>query len=156
MPRFIEIAREDRLTVLTIARPEAANALHPDASWEMAEAIDAFAADDEQWLLLLTGAGDRAFCAGTDLKYRSAHGRGGLPPSGFGGMTRRFDLTKPVIAAVNGVAYGGGFELALCCDIIVASDRARFALREVLHGLAALGGGSNGCRAMSACGWRRN
>jgi acetyl-CoA C-acetyltransferase len=139
--RFARIAREGRLTIVTIDRPESANCLHPDASWELASIFDAFTVDPGQWVAILTATGDRAFCAGADLKYRAEHGRQPLPPSGFGGMTQRFDLDKPVIAAINGVALGGGFELALACDLIIASERARFALPEVKHGLAALGGG---------------
>jgi len=139
--RFTKVAREGRLTIVTIDRPEAANALHPEASAELSAIFDAFAADPDQWVAILTATGDRAFCAGTDLKYRADHGRKPLPPGGFGGLTLRFDLDKPVIAAVNGVALGGGFELVLACDLVIASDLARFALSEVRHGLAALGGG---------------
>jgi enoyl-CoA hydratase/carnithine racemase len=94
-----------------------------------------------QWLAILTGAGERAFCAGADLKQQAAEGGIEMPRSGFGGLTSRFDLTKPVIAAVNGVALGGGFELALACDLIIAADSASFALPEPRVGLAALGGG---------------
>lgn len=150
MSQFILVHKEDKVTILTINRPECANALHPEAHWELAKAIDDFASDTDQWVLILTGAGNRAFCAGMDLKNRAEAGRQPLPPSGFGGMTRRFDLDKPVIAAVNGIALGGGFELALACDLIIASDQARFGLPEVKHGLAALGGGIQRlCRAIN-------
>ncbi len=90
---------------------------------------------------IITGAGSKAFCAGHDLKQQARGGGLKTPPSGFGGLTSRFGLVKPVIAAVNGVAMGGGFELALACDIIVASETAVFALPEPRVGLAALGGG---------------
>ena len=83
----------------------------------------------------------QAFSAGNDLKHQAAGGELGTPPSGFAGLTSRFDLTKPVIAAVNGVAMGGGFEVALACDLIIASDNATFALPEPRVGLAALAGG---------------
>ncbi|AWB25284.1 enoyl-CoA hydratase [Methylobacterium currus] len=137
---FITVTREDRVTVLTINRPTAYNALNAAAHEEMAAAFDAFAADDDQWVAILTGAG-RAFCAGHDLKQQAAGGGLVTPTSGFGGLTGRFDLTKPVIAAVNGAAMGGGFELALACDIVVASAAALFALPEPKVGLAALAGG---------------
>ncbi|MBB5048078.1 crotonobetainyl-CoA hydratase [Rhodopseudomonas rhenobacensis] len=107
----------------------------------MAAALDAFAADDNQWVAIVTGDGDKAFCAGQDLKSELPTSAASLPPSGCGGMTSRFDLDKPVIAAVNGIALGGGFELALACDLIVASSQASFALPEPRVGLAALAGG---------------
>lgn len=132
------------LTIITINRPHVANALHPDASWELAETLDQFAADPNQWVAIITGAGDRSFCAGTDLKYRARFGRQPLPASGFAGLTKRFDLDKPVVAVVNGAAFGGGFELALACDIIIGSEHARFGLTEVTHGQSALGGGFSG------------
>ena len=82
--------------------------------------------------------GDKAFCAGSDLK----EGLGGTyPRNGYAGLAERFDLNKPIIAAVNGFALGGGFELALCCDLIIASENARFGLPEPLVGAVALGGG---------------
>jgi enoyl-CoA hydratase/carnithine racemase len=103
--------------------------------------FDDFAADPELWVAILTGAGGRAFCAGNDLKYQAAGNKVEVPPSGFGGLTSRYDLAKPVIAAVNGIAMGGGFEIALACDLIVASENAVFALPEPRVGLAALAGG---------------
>jgi crotonobetainyl-CoA hydratase len=103
--------------------------------------FDAFAADPDQWVAIVTGAGDRAFSAGNDLKYQAAGGKLSWPKSGFAGLTARFDLDKPLIAAVNGIAMGGGFEIALACDIIVASEAAVFALPEPRVGLAALAGG---------------
>lgn len=138
---FITVEQEERLTLITLNRPEVLNALHPQAHHELATAFDAFQADPNQWVAIVTGAGGRAFCAGNDLKFRAAAGRRQMPESGFGGLTARFDLDKPVIAAVNGMALGGGFELALACDLIVADERAHFALPEVKVGLAALAGG---------------
>ena len=138
---FISIDREGPLTIITIRRPGVRNALHRAAHDEMAAALDAFAADDDQWVAIITGDGDKAFCAGQDLKSELPTSAASLPPSGCGGMTTRFDLDKPVIAAVNGIAFGGGFELALACDIIVASLQSTFALPEPRVGLAALGGG---------------
>jgi len=138
---FVQVEREGPLTIVTLNRPEVMNALHSPAHFELAEVFDAFAADPEQWVAIVTGAGERAFSAGNDLKHQAGGGRMGNPPSGFAGLTTRFDLTKPLIAAVNGVAMGGGFEIALACDIIVASEAAVFALPEPRVGLAALAGG---------------
>jgi enoyl-CoA hydratase/carnithine racemase len=140
-PEFCSVEREGRLTVVTINRPDVMNALHPAANKELAEIFDAFAADPEQWVAIITGAGDKAFSAGNDLKYQASGQPMSIPPSGFAGLTSRFDLAKPVIAAVNGIAMGGGFEIALACDIIVASENAVFALPEPRVGLAALAGG---------------
>ncbi len=138
---FIRVEREGPVTVITLNRPDVMNALHSPAHFELHEAFDAFAADPEQWVGIVTGAGERAFSAGNDLKHQATGGEMRSPPSGFAGLTSRFDLTKPLIAAVNGVAMGGGFEIALACDIIVASDKAVFALPEPRVGLAALAGG---------------
>ena len=138
---FVKVEREGRVTLVTINRPEVMNALHPPANREVAQAFDDFAADPELWVAILTGAG-RAFCAGNDLKHQASGGdMSGQPATGFAGLTSRFDLAKPVIAAVNGLAMGGGFEIALACDLIVASEDALFALPEPRVGLAALAGG---------------
>lgn len=139
--QFCKVERDGPLTVVTINRPEVMNAVHSPAHFEMADIFDAFAADPEQWVGIVTGAGDRAFSAGNDLKFQAAGGKLTIPPSGFGGLCSRFDLDKPLIAAVNGIAMGGGFEIALACDIILASDNAIFALPEPRVGLAALAGG---------------
>jgi len=140
--QFCKVAREERLTIVTLNRPEVMNALHAPAHVELNEVFDSFARDPEQWVAIVTGEGDRAFSAGNDLKVTAAGGpRPAMPSGGFGGLTSRFDLDKPVIAAVNGIAMGGGFEIALACDIIVASEQAIFALPEPRVGLAALAGG---------------
>ena len=139
---FCKVEREGRLTIVTLNRPEVMNALHGPAHQELGEVFDAFSADPEQWVAIVTGAGERAFSAGNDLKVTAAGGpRGTLHPGGFGGLTSRTDLDKPVIAAVNGIAMGGGFEIALACDLIIAADTAVFALPEPRVGLAALAGG---------------
>src|SRR5277367_5154776 len=138
---FIKVEQDGPITTFTINRPEVMNALHSPAHFEMAKAFDTFAADPGQWVGIITGAGDRAFCAGNDLKYQANGGEMSLPPSGFAGVTTRFDLYKPLIAAANGVAMGGGFEIALACDLIVASETAIFALPEPRVGLAAVAGG---------------
>jgi enoyl-CoA hydratase/carnithine racemase len=116
------------------------------ANQELVEAFDEFQTNPDLWVAIITGAGDKAFCAGNDLKYHAEiQARTGKrpihPAKGFGGLANRFDLDKPVIAAVNGLAMGGGFEIALACDIIVASDQAKFALPEPRVGLAAGAGG---------------
>jgi len=125
---------------ITINRPEVRNALHPAAHAEMAAALDAFAANDALLVAVLTGTGDRAFCVGSDLKVRAEMGRDDMPATGFGGIAERFDRWKPMIAAVNGDAIGGGLELVLACDIAVAVEGARFGLPEPKVGLAASGG----------------
>jgi enoyl-CoA hydratase/carnithine racemase len=139
--KFVVVEKEGPVTTVTLNRPEVMNALHIEAHYELGEVFDAFAADQSQWVAIVTGAGDRAFSAGNDLKHQASGGRRGQPPSGFAGLTSRFDLVKPVIAAVNGVAMGGGFEIALACDLIIASETAVFALPEPRVGLAALAGG---------------
>jgi enoyl-CoA hydratase/carnithine racemase len=141
MPEFCKLEREGRVLTVTLNRPELLNALHPPSHVELDAAWREFETDPELWVAIVTGAGDRAFCAGNDLKYQAAGGRVEIPASGFAGLTGRYELVKPVIAAVNGVAMGGGFEIALACDLIVASERAVFALPEPRVGLAALAGG---------------
>lgn len=142
MAEFSESQRDGHVLTVTINRPEVLNALHPAANRELASVWDEFQADPDLWVGIITGAGDRAFSAGNDLKHQASGGdMSGQPASGFAGLTSRFDLDKPVIAAVNGVAMGGGFEIALACDIIIASDQAVFALPEPRVGLAALAGG---------------
>lgn len=135
------VERRGPITIVTINRPEVLNALHAPAHAELGAIFDDFAADPDQWVAIVTGAGGRAFSAGNDLKYQAAGGELTTPPSGFGGLTSRFDCTKPLIAAVNGVAMGGGFEVALACDFIIASENAVFALPEPRVGLVALAGG---------------
>ncbi len=142
MPEFCNSERDGRVLVVTINRPKVMNALHPPANIELEKVFDDFVADPELWVAIITGAGDRAFSAGNDLKYQAAGGpRIEAPRTGFGGLTARYDNPKPVIAAVNGVAMGGGFENTLACDRIIASTHAGFALPEPRVGLAALAGG---------------
>ena len=146
MGQYSKTETDGHLLIVTIDRPEVYNALHPMANQELADVFDAFQADPDLWVAIITGAGDKAFSAGNDLKYHSEHRRKtgqspAHPPRRMGGLASRFDLDKPVIAAVNGVAMGGGFEIALACDIIVASDKATFALPEPKVGLAAGSGG---------------
>ena len=128
--------------VITIDRPEVLNALHPQGHFELADAFDRYAKDSALRVAIITGAGERAFCVGTDLKALAATGHDEKPKTGFAGITHRFDLWKPVIAAVNGLCLGGGVEILAACDLAVASDHAEFGLSEPLVGLAALGGGA--------------
>jgi len=138
--QFCLVDTSDHIMTVTINRPDRLNALHPLANVELGEVFDRFASDDDLWVAIITGAG-RGFSAGNDLRWQAEGGERVAMPRGFGGLTSRFDLTKPVIAAVNGVAMGGGFEIALACDLIIASDQAKFALPEPKVGLAALAGG---------------
>lgn len=141
MGEFCTTERDGNLLIVTLNRPDRLNALHPPANAELATVFDDFAADDDAWVAIVTGAG-RGFSAGNDLKYQAEGGdRSAAPSSGFAGLTNRYDLNKPVIAAVNGVAMGGGFEIALACDLIIAAESATFALPEPRVGLAALAGG---------------
>jgi len=140
--RFCEVNSRDRVLTVTINRPECRNALHRESSFELGAIFDEFEQDSEHRVAIVTGAGDVAFCAGADLKQAERTSReDAVPASGFGGLVARFGRTKPVIAAVNGFAMGGGFEIALACDIIVAAENATFGLTEPRVGLAALSGG---------------
>jgi len=136
---FITVRHTERVTTITLNRPQVMNAINPAMHAELQSAFDAFAADDGRFIAVVTGAGERAFCAGSDLKATDRHGD--YPKNGYAGLIERFDLNKPVIAAVNGLALGGGFEIALACDLIIAADTASFGLPEPLVGAVALGGG---------------
>lgn len=140
--QYVLYEKRDAVAYVTVNRPEVMNALHPPARTELEQVWEDFLADDGLWVAILTGAGERAFCAGSDLKYRvteadeQALRRPAAPSSGV--LERCW---KPVIAAVNGYAVGGGLELALGCDLIVAADNAQFGLPEPRRGLFADGGG---------------
>jgi crotonobetainyl-CoA hydratase len=138
---FITVASKGRVTWVTLNRPEVMNAINPAMHHELQAAFDAFAADSEQFVCVVTGAGDRAFCAGSDLKARAEGAPLGYPKNGYAGLIERFDLYKPIIAAVNGLCLGGGFEVALASDIIIAAENASFGLPEPRVGAIALGGG---------------
>lgn len=128
------------IRTITLNRPEVLNAINADMHWELEEAFNAFASAPDEQICVIRGEG-RGFCAGTDLKAAVAEGRRPYPPHGYAGLIERFDCPKPFIAAVNGLALGGGFELALACDLIIASESASFGLPEPLVGAVALGGG---------------
>lgn len=158
------LEREQRgfVQVLTLNRPEAANSINPELMSELARAYDEISRDDGTRVIVLTGAGDRVFCAGMDLRAFSeqrnqedgASGSGGQTSGGGGGGQDQQDRSatnfnlfrdpypKPIIAAVNGAAVGGGFEMVLSCDLVVAAETARFGLPEVKRGLLAGGGGT--------------
>lgn len=140
---FAKTETKDKILIVTINRPEVYNAVHPPLSRELDEIWNDFLKDPDLWVAILTGAGEKAFSAGNDLKYsaQAAQYRVNQPASGFAGLTNRFDRTKPIIAAVNGFAMGGGMETALSCDIIIASENAKFALPEVKVGFFAAAGG---------------
>ena len=140
MTEFCRVELSAHVMTVTISRPERLNALHPPANAELGRVFDDFAANDDAWVAIITGEG-RGFCAGNDLRYQAEGGERVPMPRGFGGLTSRFDLTKPIIAAVNGVCMGGGFEIALACDLIIAARGARFALPEATVGMAATAGG---------------
>jgi len=138
--------KKGHIAYVTINRPEVMNALHYAANVELNEIFADFKQDDEAWVAIITGTGERAFSAGNDLKATAqATARGesftGQKPVPFGGITTGFECPKPLIAAVNGVAMGGGFEIALACDLIIAAEHARFALPEPRVGLLAAAGG---------------
>ncbi|MEN3279356.1 MAG: hypothetical protein V7607_496 [Solirubrobacteraceae bacterium] len=135
--------RRGRIALFTLNRPDQRNAVDPDVTRLMNERVVEFEADDDLWVGVVTGAGDRAFCAGADLKAIADGQLSGIvdgEPYGFAGLVRG-TRHKPVIAAVDGPALAGGTELAIACDLIVASERARFGLPEVRRGIIAGAGG---------------
>ncbi|MBL7255967.1 acetyl-CoA acetyltransferase [Paractinoplanes lichenicola] len=137
----ILVRRDGHLLEVTINRPEARNSLTPMANDELDHAFDAYFAADDLWVAILTGAGDKAFSAGNDLIYSGSGKPMWVPKNGFAGLTSRRHMPKPVIAAVNGFAMGGGCEIALASHLVVADATAQFALSEVKVGLIAGAGG---------------
>lgn len=141
---YLGLEKSGHVTTITLNRPAVLNAINYAMHLEMQRALDDFAADSDQYICVITGAGNRAFCAGSDLKALSdpdGPPRHTYPENGYAGLIERYDLDKPVIAAVNGLALGGGFEIALACDVIIASENAGFGLPEPLVGAVAIGGG---------------
>ena len=141
VPEFSSVDIADGIWLVTICRPARMNALHPPANFELAEIFAEFAADPDARVAILTGSGERAFCAGNDLRYLAEGHPRRVPELGFAGLTANYQRSKPVIAAVNGLAMGGGFEIALACDLIIAAEHAYFGLPEARVGLAATAGG---------------
>jgi crotonobetainyl-CoA hydratase len=136
------VEREGHLLIITLNRPEVLNALHLPAHQELSRVFDLYAEDAGLRVAIVTATGDRAFCVGTDLKSLAVTGGYDYPRGGFAGITTRFDLWKPVIAAINGLCLGGGVEILAACDLAVAAEHTEFGLPEPLVGLAALGGGA--------------
>jgi enoyl-CoA hydratase/carnithine racemase len=137
----VERERRDRVEILTINRPEARNAINGDVTAAMGAALDELAEDDECWVVVLTGSGDKSFSAGMDLKaFASGQGAGIIDSNGFASITRRW-FPKPVIAAVNGACLAGGCEIMLSCDLVVAVEHATFGIPEAKRGLIAGAGG---------------
>ncbi len=133
--------RRGRVEVVTINRPEARNAIDYETSAALADAFDDIETDGHVWAVVLTGAGDKAFCAGMDLKAFAGGGGNVMGVSGgFAGIATR-EFPKALIAAVNGHALAGGFEIMLACDMVVAADHATFGIPEVRRGLVAGAGG---------------
>ena len=145
----VRIEKSDRILTVTINRPGALNTLDPETRTELTEAFVEFHEDDDLWVAILTGAGEKAFCAGADIKKYV------MPSLTQNAWTRRKvfltgrdiyptleNQTKPVIAAINGFALGGGLELALCCDIRIASENATLGLPEINIGIMPGSGGT--------------
>ena len=148
---YVLYEKRDHVAIITLNRPERMNALGRELSAELRAAEAEFINDDEAWIGIYTGAGDRAFCAGRDLKEaaeQDASGGGAASAPTSAPPIGRFeriapDHGKPTIAAINGAAYGGGLEKALTCDIRIAAQGARMALAEVKVGLCPPGGSFN-------------
>lgn len=134
------VDRRGHVLEVTINRPDQRNSISQEAHDDLTSIFDAYEADPDLWVAIITGAGDKAFCAGADLKG-AAGGRIVTPLSGFAGITSR-RWTKPLIAAVNGAAFGGGLEIVLAAHVAVADPAARFALSEVKVGVVAGAGGT--------------
>jgi len=131
--------RRGHVEILTINRPAARNAINLAVATALSAALDAAEADADCWVVVLTGAEDKAFSAGMDLKAFAA-GEAPITEHGFAGITKR-DFPKPIIAAVNGSALAGGLEIVLACDLVVAASHAKFGIPEAARGLIAGGGG---------------
>jgi enoyl-CoA hydratase len=134
---MINYAKEGRIAVFTLDRPQAMNAMNVEGLKELSAAMTAFRDDPEVWVGIITGAGEKAFCGGADIKdalpFMKDHRNDpwNFPPEHWRGL----EVWKPLIAAVNGLALGGGLEIALACDLRIAAENARFGAPEVTLGL---------------------
>ena len=135
--------KKGHVAYITFNRPEALNAFNPNQVQEFSQALIEFKDDDNLWVGIITGMGERAFCAGADIKTLLPKMKvewsapGSMPPI----IMRGLEISKPIIAAVNGFAFGGGLEVALACDIRLASENATFGVPEVKLGLVPGWGG---------------
>ena len=146
---FIYDSPREHVARITINRPEVRNAINTPAHKEWSDLLDLAEADDDIWVVVVTGIGDKAFCAGRDLKYMSAMRQSSPEAQAEDAalmeqvtkLIERFHYAKPMIARVNGIALGGGFEVAMACDLVVAADHVQFGLPEPRRGIYAGGGG---------------
>lgn len=136
------VERRSKVEIITLNRPAAGNSVNGDLARALDGVLNEAEEDPDIFSVVLTGSGSKIFCAGADVKYMAAFGAAGtkIPGHGFAGLIERF-FSKPLICAVNGAAMGGGLEMALSCDLIVAAEHARFGLPEVKLGILAAGGG---------------
>ncbi|MHA2051054.1 MAG: enoyl-CoA hydratase-related protein [Promethearchaeota archaeon] len=147
--KFIIVEKKEHITIVRLNRPEVRNAINPYVSIELEDVFNEFENDPNAWVAIVTGVGDKAFSAGFDLKWGATASREEQIEAFSklkyravtGGLTFNPNITKPVIAAVNGFAMGGGFELALGCDLIIAAEHAVFSLPEPLVGRVPTEGG---------------
>ncbi len=140
----IDFHTAGHVATVTINRPDRRNAIDSTHHAQLVNAWQAVEADPEIWVVILTGAGEQSFCAGADIQESQPDGHdywASRDPDGFGGLALRTSMTKPVIARVNGVALGGGFEMILGCDIAVAAEHARIGLVEPRIGRLPVDGG---------------
>ena len=140
--QYILVDRDERVGIVTLNRPKELNALNNQLVGELADALEEFDRDEEIRCIVITGAGDRAFAAGADIKQMSDKSPIDMLLGGFGAWTHIKGIHKPLIAAVGGYALGGGCELAMHCDMIVASENARFGQPEILIGIMPGAGGT--------------
>lgn len=137
----VDYVKEGRIAIMTINRPEAMNALNADVTQEMQAAMKDFRDNDDLWVAIITGAGERAFSAGADIKgFRPATGTEEIRQEEA--PVRADTIWKPFIAAINGYALGGGLELAMTCDIRIASENAQFGQPEINIGFMPGAGGT--------------
>ncbi len=140
--QYILVERNERVGIVTLNRPKELNALSTSLVGELADALEAFDRDSDIRCIVITGAGDKAFAAGADIKEMSDKSPSAMMLGGFDHWSRIRRLHTPLIAAVGGYALGGGCELAMHCDMIVASENARFGQPEILIGVMPGAGGT--------------